>query len=202
MSTAMSAEEMIRCAKPSVVHLQDDGGAGTGFFISTQGHILSCHHVAAGDLLRVRSAHGDWTEARVLARDPVHDLAIFQCAVSGVSPLIFSDPTAIAEGQTVFALGHPLGLDFTVSRGVVSSVNRIVNGVSFLQTDVSLNPGNSGGPIVNDKGEVVGVADWIFSEGRGLGFAVAVRHVLAFAAQVRIPLQRVRSFVVAPSDAV
>jgi len=199
MPEARSAEEMIRNAKRSVVYIRDDEGAGTGFFVSPQGHVLTCNHVVAGDMMRVQSSLGEWTEARVVARDPLHDLAILQ-GPSGSIPLTLSDPKAIAEGQTVFALGHPMGLDFTVSRGVVSSVNRIVRGVAFLQTDVPMNPGNSGGPIVNDNGEVVGVADWGFSEGRGLGFAVALRHVLAFAAQLRIPLKRAQAFNVVSSE--
>jgi serine protease Do len=200
MSDTVSAEEMIRTTKSSVLYLQDAECAGTGFCISTKGHILTCSHVVAGDLIQAQSALGETAEARILARDLVHDLAILECvALSGI-PLTFSDPTGIAEGQTVFALGHPLGLGFTVSRGIVSSVNRIVRGVAFLQTDVPLNPGNSGGPIVNENGEVVGVADWGFAEGHGLGFAVAVRHVFAFAAQVRVPLNRAQSYSVASSD--
>jgi serine protease Do len=197
MSDIVSAEEMIRAAKPSVVYLRDDEGAGTGFFISEQGHILTCNHVVPGDTVQARSNLGDWTAAGVLARDLDNDLAILNCRIVGARPLMFADPTTIAEGQTVFALGHPLGLDFTVSRGVVSSVNRIIRGVSFLQTDVPLNPGNSGGPIVNESGEVVGIADWGFAEGRGLGFAVSVRHVLGFTAQVRVPVVRSRAFSIA-----
>jgi len=201
MHNAMSAEEMIRVAKASVIRLCDEEGVGTGFFVSGSGHVLTCHHVVSGGSAQAQLAFGDCVEARILARDTANDLAILKCDVMEAAPLTLADPTTIAEGQTVFALGHPLGLNFTVSRGVVSSVNRIVRGVSFLQTDVPLNPGNSGGPIVNERGEVLGVANWGFSEGRGLGFAVSVRHIFAFAAQVRVPLLRARAFSIASPNA-
>jgi len=200
MYNVMSVEEMIRVAKASVIRLCDDEGAGTGFFVNESGHVLTCHHVVSGGSAQAQLAFGDCVETRVLARDAANDLAILKCDVMKVAPLTFADPTTISEGQTVFALGHPLGLDFTVSRGVVSSVNRIVRGVSFLQTDVALNPGNSGGPIVNERGEVLGVANWGFSEGRGLGFAVSVRHIFAFAAQLRVPILRAHAFPIASPD--
>ena len=202
MYNVMSAEEMNRVAKASVIRLCDDEGAGTGFFVNESGHVLTCHHVVSGGSAQAQLAFGDCAETRVLARDAANDLAILKCDVMKVAPLTFADPTTISEGQTVFALGHPLGLDFTVSRGVVSSVNRIVRGVSFLQTDVALNPGNSGGPIVNERGEVLGVANWGFSEGRGLGFAVSVRHIFAFAAQLRVSLLRAHSFPIASPDTI
>lgn len=196
----MSVEEMVRAAKTSVVRLLDAEGAGTGFFITEFGHVLTCHHVASCASAQAQRPSGDSAEAHVLARDRINDLAILKCDLTKTAPLTFADLATIAEGQTVFALGHPLGLDFSVSRGVVSSVNRIVQSVSFLQTDVSLNSGNSGGPIVNENGEVLGVADWGFSEGRGLGFAISLRHIFAFAAQVRVPILRPRAFAAASLD--
>ena len=157
MYNVMSAEEMIRVAKASVIRLCDDEGAGTGFFVSGSGHVLTCHHVVSGGSAQAQLAFGECVEARVLARDPANDLAILKCNVMEAAPLTLADPTTIAEGQTVFALGHPPGLDFTVSRGVVSSVNRIVRGVSFLQTDVPLNPGNSGGQSSTREGRCWGL---------------------------------------------
>ena len=194
MSSALTPEEMIREAKPRVVCLRDDEGTGTGFIISHSGHVLTCKHILGGDIMRAISHEGEEWEARVLARDPEADLAILHVPQIKTEPMILGDPVAIAEGQTVYALGHPLGLDFTVSRGVVSSVNRTRLGISYIQTDVPLNPGNSGGPIVNERGEVIGIANWILAQSHGLGFGLALRHVLAFAAQLRVPVKRARAF--------
>ena len=196
----MGIEEVIGEAKFAIVHLLDVSGVGTGFYISTAGHILTCNHVLTGEKVVVSSLQGKRWEAPVLARDPECDLALLKVDGPDSAPLLFTDPASISEGQTVFALGHPLGLDFTISRGVVSSRSRIRNGISYVQTDVSLNPGNSGGPIINDRGEVLGIADWGIKESHGLGFAIAVRHALAFAARLRISVHRATSFIFAPTE--
>src|SRR5579871_2989088 len=168
----MGIEGVIGEAKYAVVHLLDPAGVGTGFYISSAGHILTCNHVITAENVQVSSLQGKRWSAQVLARDPECDLAVIKVDGPDSAPLFFADPASISEGQTVFALGHPLGLDFTISRGVVSSRSRIRNGINSVQTDVSLNPGNSGGPIINERGEVVGIADWGIMESRGLGFAI------------------------------
>ncbi len=190
----MTAEEIIHELKPGLFLMRVGKGTGTGFLVSQQGHVLTCNHVVSRDLVEIVSHENrEWT-VPVLAREPSCDLALLQVAGFESEPVTFADPAGISEGQTVLALGHPLGFDFTVSRGVVSSRGRMVGGTTYVQTDVSLNPGNSGGPIVNEKGEAIGVADWIIEEGRGLGFAIALRHVFAFAARMRVRLKRVNAF--------
>jgi len=186
----MSVEETINRLKPSVVRLQVGRSTGTGFVVSRDGHVLTCNHVASSAEAEVVSQSGRRWTTSVLAREPKCDLAMLQVKGISCDPVPFADPAGISEGQTVYALGHPLGLDFTVSRGVVSNRNRTTDGTTFVQTDVSLNPGNSGGAIVNEDGYAIGVADWIIEEGRGLGFAIALRHIFAFAAKLRIRLIR------------
>jgi serine protease Do len=192
--TYSSPEEMIRAIKFSVVHISDRNGAGTGFVVSPNGHILTNDHVLPQDEALITTASGDEHEARVLARDAAVDLALLHLPGLKETPLVFADPSSLCEGQTVFALGHPMGLDFTVSRGVISSCNRERMGVSYVQTDVALNPGNSGGPIINERGEVVGVANWGIAQSQGLGFALSVRHVAAFCASMRVSIQRASAF--------
>ena len=87
-----------------------------------------------------------------------------------------------------------MGFDFTLSRGIISNRQRVRSGVSLVQTDVSLNPGNSGGPLVNEQGEVIGVASQILEGGQGLGFGIALQHIFAFTAQMRIPITRSQQF--------
>lgn len=112
-------EEMIHEARFSVLLLQDSGGVGTGFVISPTGHILTCNHVVMGEMVQVDSPQGSYWTVPVLVRDPSCDLAMLWVKVVDGPPMCFADPTSIAEGQTVFALGHPLGFNFTVSLGVV-----------------------------------------------------------------------------------
>ena len=190
----MSIEDVIQKIKVAVVKVQSEVGAGTGFVISSQGHILTCAHVLVGDRTQVISEHGDRYAVEILGKDETSDLAILRAASISESPLTFADPTTINEGQTVYALGHPLGLDFTISRGIISNRQRMRGGISLVQTDVSLNPGNSGGPVVNERGEIIGVASQVLEGGQGLGFAIALQHIFAFAAQMRVPTTKVQQF--------
>ncbi|WP_017711333.1 S1C family serine protease [Prochlorothrix hollandica] len=190
----MSLEGIIQSIKVSILKVRSNDGNGTGFIVSKQGHILTCAHVLVGDRFQVITEHGDRRSVEVLGKDETCDLAILYDKSLIDPPLTFADPATIAEGQTVYALGHPLGLDFTLSRGIISNRQRVRSGVSLLQTDVSLNPGNSGGPLVNDQGEVIGVASQTLEGGQGLGFGIALQHIFAFAAQMRIPINKAQRF--------
>ncbi len=190
----MSVEDAIQRIKVSILKVQADGGSGTGFILSNQGHILTCAHVLVGNRFYVISEHGDRRSVQILGKDETCDLAILYDESLTDPSLTFADPAMIAEGQTVYALGHPLGFDFTLSRGIISNRQRVRSGVSLVQTDVSLNPGNSGGPLVNEQGEVIGVASQILEGGQGLGFGIALQHIFAFTAQMRIPITRSQQF--------
>ena len=190
----MSLEDIIQSIKVSIIKVQSNAGNGTGFVVSSQGHILTCAHVLVGDRFQVISEHGYPRSVEVLGKDETCDLAILYAESLTEPPLTFADPATIGEGQTVYALGHPRGLDFTLSRGIISNRQRVRSGVSLLQTDVSLNLGNSGGPLVNEQGEVIGVANQILEGGQGLGFGIALQHIFAFAAQMRIPINKAQRF--------
>jgi serine protease Do len=190
----MSLENIIQSIKVSILKVQSNAGNGTGFVVSKQGHILTCAHVLVGDRFQIISEHGYPRSVEVLGKDETCDLAILYAESLTEPPLTFADPATIAEGQTVYALGHPKGLDFTLSRGIISNRQRVRGGVSLLQTDVSLNLGNSGGPLVNEQGEVIGVANQILEGGQGLGFGIALQHIFAFAAQMRIPINKAQRF--------
>jgi S1-C subfamily serine protease len=190
----MSVENEIQQIKASVVRIDSPAGSGTGFLVNSAGYLLTCAHVLAGDRVQVISDQDQRYPGEVYGKDETCDLALLKIAGFPETPLTFADPATIAEGQTVFALGHPLGLDFTVSRGIISNRQRVRSGISLVQTDVSLNPGNSGGPIINDRGEVIGVANLIVAGGQGLGFAIALQHVFSFAARWRVAIERARQF--------
>jgi len=196
----MGVEEMIAEVRQSVFRLRVATGEGTGFAISHLGHILTCNHVVREEPVEVQAETGDRWTVPVLARDPVTDLAMLHVEALPAEPLEWADPLSVVEGLSVFALGHPHGLSLSVSRGVVSNASATMGAVGYVQTDVALNPGNSGGPIVTESGHVVGVADWGIKESHGLGFAIAVRHALAFAAQLRIPIRRATRFKIVDDD--
>ncbi|MHB9130460.1 MAG: S1C family serine protease [Armatimonadota bacterium] len=190
MGSERTVEEVISDVKFSVVQLQNREGVGTGFLINQQGYLLTCNHVATTDEMDAVWYTGTRMPAMLYAREPATDLAVFKIEKTEAEPLMLADPLSITEGQTAFALGHPLGFEFTVSRGVVSSRCRTLGGVDYIQFDLSINPGNSGGPVINEHGAVVGVADWRVAEHQGLGFAIAVRHMFSFLASLRIPCRR------------
>jgi molecular chaperone DnaK (HSP70) len=182
--------EILEAMKQSVVQLYTGFGRGTGFFVSTDGLILTCGHVVEGcNNPTVQLADGESYVAQVLRIDAFVDLALLKIDRRGTNALSFGDVADIREGITVFAIGHPYGLSFTVSRGIVSARNRVFDDISYVQTDAAMNPGNSGGPLINEQGLVLGVNDWGISSAKGLGFAIAVPHLVRFLSDSQSTIQ-------------
>ena len=157
-------------------------GLGTGMITDAQGHILTNNHVVGGaSKVQVLLADGTRFEARVVGTDPKTDLAVVKIDAKKALPHVrFGDSDAVEVGEWVIAIGHPRGLDQTVTTGIISAKHR--RGITdpsgyqdFLQTDAAINPGNSGGPLLNLRGEVVGVNAAIASTSggfEGIGFAI------------------------------
>ncbi len=157
-------------------------GLGTGMIIDAQGHILTNYHVAGGaSKIEVLLANGRKYPAKLVGSDPKTDLAVIK--ISAQEPLqyvAFGDSDKMEVGEWVVAIGHPRGLDQTVTQGIISAKHRM--GITdpssyqdFIQTDAAINPGNSGGPLLNLQGEVIGVNAVIISESggyEGIGFAI------------------------------
>jgi len=164
-------------------------GSGTGFLISPSGYILTNNHVV-GDADRIKVILTDHREfsAKVIGKDPTTDVAVIKIEGSGLPTLTFGDDAAARIGSWVLAIGNPLGLDFTVTAGIISAKGRDGRELSrplanryaitdFIQTDAAINPGNSGGPLVNARGEVIGINSMIASETgyySGYGFAIPI----------------------------
>ena len=161
-------------------------GAGSGFIVAPEGYILTNNHVVAG-ATRVRVTLLDKREfvARVVGRDPTTDVAVIKIDGGNLPVVAFGDDATARVGQWVLAIGNPLGLDFTVTAGIVSAKGRSVSGAfqsqyaitDFIQTDAAINPGNSGGPLVNIRGEVIGMNSAILSPtgmNAGYGFAIPI----------------------------
>jgi serine protease Do len=167
-------------------------GLGSGFFINSDGYLITNFHVIEGETeLTVEVYHqtGDqldrqsYKEVRIVAINKFHDLALlkiedktapkFKYATLGTSD-------GLSVGDPVFAIGSPLGLERTVTSGIVSTKTRELEGELYLQTSTQINPGNSGGPLFNLAGEVVGVTNMKITFGEGLGFAIPVELVKNF----------------------
>ena len=157
-------------------------GLGTGMIIDSQGHILTNHHVAGGATkIEVLLSNGQRYPARLVGTDPKTDLAVIHISAKEPLPYVtFGDSDKVEVGEWVVAIGHPRGLDQTVTQGIISAKHRrgITDPTSyqdFLQTDAPINPGNSGGPLLNLQGEVIGVNAVIVSESggfEGIGFTI------------------------------
>ena len=167
------------------------GGQGSGFLVDTEGHILTNYHVVHDALtLEVVLTDGEALEAKVVGRSPADDVALLKVDaedVAGIEPLPLADSSEVVAGEMAIAVGSPFGLDNSVTVGVVSGIERSRRGVmsrpitGMIQTDASLNPGNSGGPLLNARGEVIGINTSIdlasaFSvvDPKGIGFAVPI----------------------------
>jgi serine protease Do len=156
---------------------------GSGVIVSKEGHILTNHHVVAGmEKIAVQLSDGGRFAAKVIGSDEVSDIAVLKIDAPGVDlvPLPLGNSDSVHPGQLVFAVGNPFGLQETVTQGIVSAKGRRAvrdSGVEFLQTDAAVNAGNSGGPLINLRGEVVGINSAIYStspEGAWLGISFAI----------------------------
>lgn len=167
--------------RASVVGVRAGGDFGTAFVALPNGLLVSNLHVVGYNAqVQLKAEGGPEVPAKVVHADSKKDLAFLMPRRSlGLSPLPLARSAEAQPGQVVLAIGHPLGLSFTVTQGILSATERVVRGVKYLQTDAALNPGNSGGPLLDREGKVLGVNSWVRRGGQNLGFAVPVHLFLA-----------------------
>lgn len=171
-------------AVSAVVLVSTPGGHGSGVLVSSDGYILTDAHVVDMDqVVKVRWFDGVETEGRVVRLHKARDVALIKADPHGQAPLAVRQ-TAVQPGEGVFAIGAPFdkNLQGTVTRGIVSA-SRVMDGMSFIQSDVTVSPGNSGGPLIDEKGQVIGLTDWGYiPQGfpAGLNFFIPVRDALDF----------------------
>ncbi|MHC4414526.1 MAG: S1C family serine protease [Planctomycetota bacterium] len=190
----LSPREQAKRVGPAVIKVATPGGLGSGVLINGDGHAVTNAHVIQGETnLRVTAwlPLADGTLQRKVIED-VEILAVnnhIDLALIAIPHLAFAGELTYAPleaeesievGQTVFAIGNPLGLERTLSQGVISTTQRSFDGLTYIQTDAAVNPGNSGGPLFNTRGEVVGITNMGILFGEGLNFAIPVRYVKDF----------------------
>ncbi len=165
---------------PSVVTMRTAHTLGTGFIVRADGWIATNLHVVVGGP-RVVVTLRDGRELpviEVLAASPDHDLALVRVEAHGLPVLVLGDSDAVRAGDPVVAIGNPMGLEDTVSNGLVSARRKVEKGLEVLQVSAPIAPGSSGGPLFNDHGEVIGVATAVVEGGQNLAFGMPVRYLV------------------------
>jgi serine protease Do len=195
---AREVPELVKRFGEAVVMIRNPGGLGTGFLISSQGHVVTNYHVvenhtrlratmfrkvaagAAGGFEKV-----EFRRVKIVALQPLRDLALLQLDAGEADdrlpePVVVNDRDDLRVGDMVFAIGNPLGMERTVTQGIVSSTTRTIDQMRLIQTDAAINPGNSGGPIFNARGEVVAVACAGAAAFDGLAFGIPACDLIDF----------------------
>ncbi|HCP11515.1 MAG TPA: hypothetical protein DIT89_04210, partial [Planctomycetaceae bacterium] len=185
-----TVKELVATYGEGVVLIETPGGLGSGFIINSRGYCVTNYHVIEGQT-RVavtifhRGREGDFErrairDVKILALNPHFDLALLEIPAQAdmpFRPVALAADDAHREGDAVFAIGSPLGLERSVSEGIVSTRNRNMDGIVYIQTTAQINPGNSGGPLFNERGQVAGVINMKLQFGEGLGFAIPISYL-------------------------
>lgn len=192
-----------RAATPAIEHAY-----GTGFFVTTDGYMLTNHHVVEGaDKITVTLNDRTELDATLVGSDERSDVAVLKVVGSAFPALPIGDSNLLKVGEPVLAIGSPFGFDYSASAGIVSAKSRSISretSVPFIQTDVALNPGNSGGPLFNQKGEVIGINSRIFSGTggyMGLSFSIPMNAAMDIYKQLKDNGEVMRAYLgVYPQD--
>ncbi|MDB9492070.1 trypsin-like peptidase domain-containing protein [Dolichospermum circinale CS-534/05] len=177
---------------PSQPRSRVERGSGSGFIINSSGQILTNSHVVDGaDSVTVTLKDGRTFKGKVLGEDAVTDVAVIQIDANKLPTLALGKSDTLQPGEAVIAIGNPLGLNNTVTSGIISATDRSSSDigasdkrVDYLQTDAAINPGNSGGPLLNARGEVIGMNTAIIQGAQGLGFAIPINTVQKIAEEL------------------
>ncbi|MGA2751243.1 MAG: trypsin-like peptidase domain-containing protein [Verrucomicrobiota bacterium] len=187
-----TVRELVNEIGEAVVQVRTPAGLGSGFFINADGYLITNFHVTEGETqISVEVYHrkgGElerslFKQIKIVALNKFADLALLRVMDKDAPRFVcvtLGDSETAAVGDNLFAIGSPMGLERTVTEGILSTKTREFEGVLYLQTTAQINPGNSGGPLFNLRGEVVGVTNMKISFGEGLGFAIPVQAVKYF----------------------
>lgn len=187
-----TVRDLVKQLGEAVVQVRTPGGLGSGFMINEEGFLITNFHVIEGETqITVEVYHEaggelerkSYKQVRIIAMNKFGDIALLKIDERGAPKfkyVLLGSADALSVGDGVFAIGSPLGLERTVTEGILSTKTRQMAGDLFLQTTAQINPGNSGGPLFNLRGEVVGITNMKITFGEGLGFAIPVESVKYF----------------------
>lgn len=177
----LSPAQIAERATNSIALIRVDGGVGSGFVVGADGRIATNIHVIRGatEATVVLGNGKEYEAVEVLAIDEEHDLAILRIEARKLKPLPLGDSSKVKPGEHVVAIGHPLGLGTTVSDGLVSGVREVAPKQTLVQISAPISPGSSGGPVFNDRGEVIGVSTLMAASGQNLNFAMPINSLKA-----------------------
>ncbi len=191
-AAARDVSSLVKQIGEAVVQVKTPGGLGSGFFINEEGYLITNFHVIEGEteisveVYQQKNGHLDretYKQVKIIAINKFQDLALLRIEDKDAPKFKYvtlGSSDALNVGDAVFAIGSPLGLERTVTQGILSTKTRQLEGQLYLQTSTQINPGNSGGPLFNLAGEVVGVTNMKITFGEGLGFAIPVELVKGF----------------------
>jgi len=191
-SAPRDVSSLVKQIGEAVVQVKTPGGLGSGFFINDDGYLITNFHVIEGETeisvevyqqKNGQLSRETYKQVKIIAINKFHDLALLHIEDKNApkfQPVTLGSADVLNVGEGVFAIGSPLGLERTVTQGIVSTKTRQLEGNLYLQTSTQINPGNSGGPLFNLAGEVVGVTNMKITFGEGLGFAIPVELVKNF----------------------
>ena len=171
---------------------QVERGTGSGFILSADGQLVTNAHVVSGaETVTVTLKDGRTFEGQVVGADPITDVAVIKIEATDLPTVTLGSSEDLIPGQWAIAIGNPLGLDNTVTAGIISAIDRSSSQVGvpdkrvrFIQTDAAINPGNSGGPLLDDQGRVIGINTAIRADAQGLGFAIPIETASRIADQL------------------
>ena len=187
-----TVRELVAQLGEAVVQVRTPGGLGSGFLLNDEGHLITNFHVIEGETqISIEVYHQRagqlerraYKQVRIVAMNKFADLALLKIEDKDTpkfASVALGEADVLSVGERVFAIGSPLGLERTVTEGILSTKTRQMQGALYLQTTTQINPGNSGGPLFNLRGEVIGVTNMKITFGEGLGFAIPVEQVRFF----------------------
>jgi serine protease Do len=171
-------DNIIKEYRDVIIQIITPFGSGSGFYLKSHNLIVTNSHVVAGCLeVVIKGTHFPKTVSNVLFSDAKFDIALVAPPAGIELPAEELNQTEVFAGEQILAIGHPLGLTYTATQGIVSKEERIFDGIKYIQIDAAINPGNSGGPLISNDGKIVGINTFIFRDGESLGFAVPVKYI-------------------------
>ncbi|RYY39838.1 MAG: trypsin-like serine protease [Chitinophagaceae bacterium] len=175
----MNTQQIIELYRPAIIQIATQTSTGTGFYVKEFDLIVTNEHVVGKNAeVTIAGRNFDRRLSRVWYTDKKHDLAFLQPPEDVQIPEIrLGNYGEVKDGGVVVAIGHPFGLNYTATQGVISKADRVRDGIKYIQIDAAINPGNSGGPLVGKSGEVIGVNSFIIRGGDNLGFALPVSYL-------------------------